>query len=57
MIEEVLEPVLFEVETGVRCLITDGTGRGGEAVKQCMTQSKAPLSVHLLRRLASAKNP
>ena len=56
MIEEVLEGVLFEVEAGVRYVITEKTVRGGEAVKQSMTQPRAPLSEHLLRRFASRRN-
>ena len=33
VVEEVLEEVLFEVEAGVRHIVTDKTVRGGEAVK------------------------
>ena len=55
MVEEVLEGVLFEVEAGVRYVITDKTVRGGEAVKQSMAQTRAPLSWHVLRRLAAGK--
>ena len=55
MVEEVLEGVLFEVEAGVRYVITDKTVRGGEAVKQSMSQTRAPLSWHVLRRLAAGK--
>ena len=55
MIEEVLEAVLFDVEAGVRYVITDKAVRGGEAVKQSMTQPRAPLSWHVLRRLAAGK--
>ena len=55
VVEEVLEGVLFEVETGVGYVITDRTVRGGEAVRQTMSQSKAPLSWHVMRRLASEK--
>jgi len=47
---------LFEVEADVRYVITEKTVRGGEAVKQSMTQPKAPLSWHVLRRLASRRN-
>ena len=50
VVEEVLEGVLFEVEAGVRYVITDMTVRGGEAVKQSLSQPRAPLKVHLLRR-------
>jgi len=56
VIEEVLEGVLFDPEPGVRYVVTDRTVRGGEAVKQGMTQPKAPLSWHVLRRLASRRN-
>jgi ATP-dependent Clp protease ATP-binding subunit ClpX len=38
VVEEVLEGVLFEVEAGVRYVITDGTVRGGEPVKRGRTQ-------------------
>ena len=56
VVEEVLEGVLFEVEAGVRYVITEKTVRGGEAVKQRMAQTRAPLSSHLLRRIASRRN-
>ena len=56
VVEEVLEAVMFEVEAGVRYIVTDKTVRGGEPVRQSMSQSRAPLSWHLLRRLA-AKSP
>jgi len=56
VVEEVLEGILFEVEADVRYVITEKTVRGGEAVKQSMTQPKAPLSWHVLRRLASRRN-
>jgi hypothetical protein len=56
VIEEVLEGVLFDVEAGMRYVISEKTVRGGEAVKQSMSQTRAPLSWHVLRRLA-AKNP
>ncbi len=55
VIEEVLEGVLFEVEAGIRYLITDKTVRGGEPVKQILSQPRAPLSWHVLKRLASRK--
>jgi len=45
-----LEPVLFEVEVGVRHVNTDEAVRGGEAVKQGVAQPRAPLSLHVLRR-------
>ena len=49
VVEEVLEGVPFDPEPGFRYLITDKTVRGGEAVKQSMTQTRAPLSWHVLR--------
>ena len=38
VVEEVLEGVLFDVEAGVRYVITERTVRGGEAVRQSMSQ-------------------
>jgi ATP-dependent Clp protease ATP-binding subunit ClpX len=55
VVEEVLEGVLFDPEPGVRYVITDRTVRGGEAVKQSMTQPRAPLSWHVLRRVRMSK--
>jgi len=55
VVEETLEGVLFEVEAGVRHVVTDKMVRGGEAVKQSMSQSRAPLSYHLLRRVRVSK--
>ena len=56
VIEEVLEGVLFEVEAGMRYVISDKTVRGGEAVKQNMTQPRAPLSWHVLRKMRVEKS-
>ena len=56
VVEEVLEGVLFDPEPGVRYVITEKTVRGGEAVKQSMSQSRALLSSWLNRRMASGKN-
>jgi ATP-dependent Clp protease ATP-binding subunit ClpX len=55
VVEEVTEGLMFDVEPGVRCVITDKTVRGGEAVKQSMSQSRAPLSAHLWRRIRATK--
>ncbi len=55
VIEEVMEGILFDVEAGVRYVISDKTVRGGEAVKQSMSQSRALLSYHLLRRFRVSK--
>ena len=55
VIEEVLEGVMFDAEAGIRYVITDRTVRGGEPLKQSMSQTRAPLSWHLLKRLASRK--
>jgi hypothetical protein len=46
----VLEGVLFDVQAGVRYVITDSTANGGEAVEQSISQMKAPLSGHVLKR-------
>ena len=56
VVEEVLEGVLFEVEAGIRYVITDRTVRGGEPVKQSMTQPRAPLSWHVLRKMRVEKS-
>jgi hypothetical protein len=48
VVEEVFEGVLFEVEEGVPYTITDETVRGGEAVKQRLSQPRAPLSSRLI---------
>jgi hypothetical protein len=55
--EEVLEPVVFDVEAGVRYVITERTVRGGEAVRQRVERSRAPLSAQMLRRLKVRKPP
>jgi hypothetical protein len=39
-----MEGVLFDVEAGVRYVITDKTVRGGEPTKQIMSQPRAPLT-------------
>jgi len=57
VIEEVLEGVLFEVEAGIRYLITDKTVRGGEPVRQSMTQTRAPLRAYVLRRFRANSRP
>ena len=51
VIEEVLEGVLFDAGAGVKYVITNKTVRGGEAVKQRMTQPRAPLSGRVRWRL------
>ena len=56
VVEEVLEGVLFDPEPGVRYVVTERTVRGGEAVKQSISQTRAPLSWHVLRRIASRRN-
>ena len=53
--EEVLEGVLFDVEAGVRYVITDKTVGGGEVIKRSLIQSKAPLTARLMRRSASGQ--
>ena len=56
VVEEVMEGVLFDAEAGVRYVVTDKTVRGGAALKQSMTQPMAPLSWHMMRRIASCRN-
>ena len=56
VIEEVLEGVIFDAEAGIQYVITDRTVRGGEPLKQSMSQTRAPLSWHVLRRIASRRN-
>jgi hypothetical protein len=55
VVEKVLEGVLFEVEAGIRYVITQKTVRGGEAVRQSMAVPRAPLGEHVLRRPAAGK--
>ncbi len=55
VVEEVLEPVLFEIEAGVRYLITEKTVRGGVVVRQRTDQMRVPLSWHVMRRLMVSK--
>lgn len=50
-----MEGVLFDVEAGVRYVITNRTVRGGEAVKQRMAASGSPLKTRVLRRMAAGK--
>ena len=51
VVEGVLEGVLFEVEAGIRYIVSDKTVMGGEAVRQrIMQQMRAPLSAHLWLR-------
>jgi len=56
VVEEVLEGVLFDPEPGARYVITERTVRGGEPVKQSLSQRRAPLSARLLKRL-DARSP
>jgi ATP-dependent Clp protease ATP-binding subunit ClpX len=56
VVEEVLEGVLFDVETGVRYVITDSTVRGGEPVRQSLSQPRAPLGSRVMRRFRATKS-
>jgi C-terminal, D2-small domain, of ClpB protein len=47
IVEPVMEGILFDVEAGVRYVITDTTVRGGEALKQSVKQARAPLTLFL----------
>ncbi len=53
VVEEVLEGILFEVESGIRFVITDRTVKGGEPVRQRVEQMRAPLSAVVWRRYRS----
>jgi len=53
VVEEVLEKVMFDAEAGARYVITEKTVRGGEPLKQSLSQPRAPLSWYVLKRLAS----
>jgi hypothetical protein len=50
VVEEVLERVLFEIEAGVRYVVTEKTVRGGGPVRQRMTQTGAPLGSRVMMR-------
>ncbi len=54
VVEEVLEGVMFEVEAGMRYVVTEETVRGGEPIKRRMSLTAAPLGSHVLRRLGTA---
>ena len=56
VVDDVMEGTLFDVGVGVRYVITDETAKGGEPIKQSISQTRAPLSRHVVRRLASGKN-
>jgi len=56
VVEEVLAAVMFEVEAGAKYIINEQTVRGGEAVKQSMSQTRAPLSWHVLKRFQAGKS-
>jgi len=56
VVEQVLEGVLFEVEAGVRYVITEVTVRGGEAVKQRVEQARAPLSARVRWRVGVTRS-
>jgi ATP-dependent Clp protease ATP-binding subunit ClpX len=55
VVEGVMEGILFDVEAGVRYVISDKTVRDGEVAKQKMEQSRAPLGYHVMRRTASGR--
>ncbi len=56
VVEEILEPVMFDPEPGIRYLITEGTVKGGEVVRQRINQVRAPLGSRVMRRLVSSRN-
>ena len=51
-----MEGVLFDPEPGARYVITDKAVRGGEAVRQSLSQPRAPLSWHVLRKMRVEKS-
>jgi ATP-dependent Clp protease ATP-binding subunit ClpX len=53
VVEEVTEGILFDVEAGVRYVITQKTVRGGDVVKQTVSQTRAALSSYLTKRRSS----
>jgi len=56
VVEEVLEPVLFELEAGVRYVITHKAVRGEETVKRRMSQREASLSARVRWRLGVTRS-
>jgi hypothetical protein len=56
VIEQTLEGVLFDADAGVRYVITDKTVRGGETVKQSLSQPMAPLSKFLRTRITAGQD-
>jgi ATP-dependent Clp protease ATP-binding subunit ClpX len=55
VVEEIMEGILFDVETGVRYVITDRTVGGGEVLKQSVGQSRSPLGSRVMRRSVTGK--
>ena len=56
VVEEVLEGVMFDAEAGTRYVITDRTVRGGEPLRQSMTQRAAPLSARVRWRVGVTRS-
>ena len=56
VVEEVLEEVMFDAEPGIMYVATEKTVRGGEPVKQRMSQTRAPLSARLMRRFRARES-
>ena len=50
VMEEILEGVLFEVESGVKYVITQETIEGCAPIKSCIAQKEGPLRWHLSHR-------
>ncbi len=50
VVEEVMEGILFDVEAGVRYVVTEKTVTGGEVLKRSLAQTKTPLGSRVMRR-------
>ena len=55
VVEETVEGVLFNPEPGVRYVLNERTARGGEPVKQSMSQTRAPLTYFLQKKRSVAE--
>ena len=56
VVEEVMDGILFDIESGVRYVVTEETIRGREAVKQNMMQTRAPLSARVRWRVEGTRS-
>ncbi|MGO8898541.1 MAG: hypothetical protein ACLQU5_09345 [Isosphaeraceae bacterium] len=56
VVEEVLEAVMYDAEAGVMHVVTEEAVRGGEALKQSLSQPMAPLSKYLRTRITAGQD-